>query len=108
MLIVGLSLSLLISGCGPKKEASSQDAINVAENLETIKERADYLVAQAKAFYNSKRFQDALDSAQYVLSYLDKDSQEAKDLIQKAKDALITKAQSSFDEGKKRLEGLGK
>ena len=108
VLIVGLSFCLIVAGCGPKKEASSRDAIEAAKSLETVKEQADYLIAQAKAFYGSKQFQDAIDAAQYVLRYLDKDSQAASDLIQKAKDALTKQAQSVVDDAKKKLEGFGK
>jgi hypothetical protein len=99
---------LMIAGCGAKKADSSSQAINEAKAMQTTQEKVDYLVGQAKAFYNSKEFQGSIDIAQYILRYLDKDSQAAKDLIQKAKDQLTAQAQSMVDEAKKGLSGFGK
>lgn len=108
ILLVLSIVSLGLFSCGPKKEATSKDAIKVAESMSTLKEKADYLIGQAKAFYGSKQFQDAIDSAQYVLRYLDKESEEAKGLIQKAKDALTTQAQKAVDDAKKAMSDFGK
>jgi len=95
MIALILITSLSIVGCGPKKEESSKAAIEVAKTMETLEEKANYLVGQAKAFYNSKQFQDSIDAAKYVLRYLDKESQAAKDLLEKAKEALAAKAQDA-------------
>ena len=99
LLVVGVCFSL-IAGCGPQKADSPQAAINTAKAMETVKEKTDYMIAQAKAFYNSKDFQGAIDIAQYILRYLDKDSTAAQDLIEKAKNALMEKAKAA-------TEGLG-
>lgn len=108
LLVLSLVLSIGLVGCGPKKAESSKDAITVAKAMETAEEKADYLVSQAKAFYNSKEFQQAIDTAQYILRYVDKDSQEAKNLIEKAKDALRQKAQEAVADVNKRIGELGK
>lgn len=99
---------LAVSGCGAKKEESSKAAINQAKTMETVEQKVNYLISQAKAFYNSKDFQDAVDVAQYVLTYLDKESQQAKDLLAKAKEALSAEAKKMMDEAKKGLSGFGK
>ena len=108
IIIVLLITSISLFGCGPKKEATSQDAIEVAKAMETLEEKADYLIAQAKAFYNSKQFQDAINAAQYVLNYLDKESEAAKSLLQKAKDALAAQAEKAADELKKSIGDFGR
>lgn len=109
-LAVAISLVLLSSmvlvGCGPKREASSQDAIKKIQTMATAKEKVDYLVGQAQAFYNSKDFQGVIDVAQYILSYLDKESLAAKDLITKAKNALAAEAQKAVDKVKGSIKVL--
>lgn len=103
LLVVGLVAGLALYGCGAKKAESSKAAITETKTMQTTQEKVDYLIGQAKAFYNSKEFQNAVDVAQYVLVYLDKDSAEAKSLLDKAKDALAQQAKSAVEEAKKGL-----
>ena len=63
--------------------------------MKTAQEKANYLISQAKAFYNSKQFQSAVDLGQYVLNRIDANSQQAKDLIAKAKEQLQAAAQKA-------------
>lgn len=87
-IIVCFGLGLFLSvGCA-KKSSSSNEAIQNSESLKTVQEKANYLIGQAQAFYNSKEYQKAIDTAQYVLNKLDNTSQAAKDLIEKAKSQL--------------------
>ena len=88
ILVVAFVLGFVALGCGPKKAGSSQEAIETSKTMQTVQEKADYLVGQAKAFYNSKDFQGVVDTAQYILTYLDKNSEEAKSLLEKAKGQL--------------------
>jgi len=88
MLMMFLVLSVVVAGCGPKKEASGSAAIEKSKSLQTTEEKVDYLIKQAEAFYNSDDFQNSVDVAQYVLATLDKDSGEAKALLEKAKEQL--------------------
>ena len=97
-LIVCLALGLALIGCGTKKAASSQQAIEVSKTLQTAQAKVDYLLQQAQAFYNSKNFQESVNVAQYVLNYLDRNSQEAKNLLEKAKSELAALAQKKLDE----------
>ena len=85
LMVLCLSVSMVLVGCGPEKAESSSAAIQEAKTMQTQQEKVDYLVGQAKAFYSSKEFQGAVDVAQYVLTYLDKDSTQAKDILEKAK-----------------------
>ena len=100
--------TLFFSGCGrtPQSE-SGKDAISVAQSLSTDKEKVDYLIKEAKAFYNSKEFQQAIDIAQYILKYLDNDSQEAKSLLEKAKEQLQAQVEGAVGEATKKLGSFG-
>ena len=104
VVVVMLLLGIGLVGCGQQKAGSSSEAINTAKAMQTVEEKANYLVGQAKAFYSSKEFQQAVDVARYVLSYVDKDSQAAKDLLEKAKTALTEAAKAKLDEAKKGLK----
>lgn len=110
LVIVVIVLSwLVISGCGQTQKASSSgEAISIANTMKTVEEKANYLVQQAQAFYNSKDFQQAIDVSQYVLSKLDKDSQAAKSLLEKAKEQLQAAAKSMADDVSKKLNVMGK
>ena len=103
MMALGLVFSLVLTGCGTKKAESGREAIQTAKAMETDEEKIDYLIAQTKAFYNSKEFQDAVDIARYILRYLDRDSQEAKNLLEKAKDALEAQLKAAAEDAKKNL-----
>lgn len=107
ILIFILSLTLLLAGCGQNKAASSKEAIDTAKSMETVEQKADYLIKQAKASYNSKEFQEAVDISQYILRYVDKDSQEAKNLLEKAKEALAQAVKGAVEDVKKTLPGFG-
>jgi len=98
---------LLVAGCGGPQTESSQAAIQKAQTMATIQEKTTFLVNEAQAFYNSKQFQSAVDVAQYVLRYLDKDSTAAKDLLQKAQEALTAQLQQAGAEAKKTISGFG-
>lgn len=92
------------TGC-TKKAATASEAIQNSQTLKTVEEKADYLMKQAEAFYNSKEFQQAIQTAQYVLSNLDKNSQPAKDLIEKAKAQLQAAAQKAMGDVSNKLLG---
>jgi len=107
-IVIALLFGLTLTGCGAKKAESSREAISVAKTMETTEQKINYLVGQAKSFYNSKEFQGAVDIAQHILRYLDSDSQQAKDLLQQAKDALTSKVRGAVEDAKKGLSGFGK
>ena len=103
-MVICLSLGMFLGAGCAKKSASASEAIQNSQALKTVQEKVDYLVQQADAFYNSKEFQQAVETAQYVLSNLDKNSQAAKDLIEKAKTQLQAAAKKAVgDVGNKLL-----
>lgn len=100
-------VSFSMVGCGPQKASSVQDAVRNAKEMQTVDEKINYLISQAKAFYNSKDFQGTVDIAQYILSFLDSDSQGAKDLLEKAKQAIASAAKAAADSVKSKMGSLG-
>ena len=103
--VVCLGFAVLLNvGC-TKKAASVSEAIQNSQALKTVEEKANYLVKQAEAFYNSKEFKQAIESAQYVLNNLDKNSVAAKDLIAKAKAQLASAVQKAAGDVKTKLFG---
>jgi hypothetical protein len=95
-LAICLSCGVLFSAGCAKKVGSVSEAIQNSQAFKTVQEKANYLIGQAQAFYNSKQYQDAVNAAQYVLNKLDSNSQQAKDLIEKAKAQLQTVAQKAM------------
>jgi len=104
MLAFSLACGLMFYGCsGAPKSESSREAIDVAKKMQDTQEKVNYLIGQAKAFYNSQEFQDAINTAQYILTYLDKNSTAAKNLLEKAKQALADKAKGAVDDARKNI-----
>ena len=97
-----------LAGCGPQKAQSSSAAIEQSKTLQTSEKKVSYLMGQAQAFYNSKEFQQSIDVARYVLNTLDKDSQQAKKLIEDATAKLKAAATGALDDAKKSLNVFGK
>jgi len=95
--IAGLGV---LAGCS-KQAVSSLEAIQHAKTLNTSKQQADYLVSQAQAFVNSQDYQEAITTAQYVLSSVDAHSQAATDLLEQAKTKLAADAQAVVGHTKK-------
>jgi hypothetical protein len=105
VLVVGMfSAALLVAGCAQKKAASSSEAIDSAQAMKTVEEKVDYLVGQAQAFYNSKEYKDAVTTAQYVLTNLDKESRKALEILEKAKKDMAGAAQKALDDFKQTLK----
>ena len=98
-----MAASICMLGCGTKKEESASAAINVAKEMETNQQKIEYLVSQAKAFQKSKEFQGTVEIAQHILRYLDKDSQEARALLEDARNEIIKAAKSAAEDFKKNL-----
>jgi len=48
----------------PEKMAkTAQEAIDIAKRMETVKQKKDYLITQAKSSYNSEQFQEVVEIA---------------------------------------------
>jgi len=91
-----------------KVAATAQEAINYAKKIEDVKAKKDYLIAQAQNFYKSEDFQQVVDVAQYVLAYVDKDSAEAKNLLDKAKKELQAAVDGAVTDVKDKMGSFGK
>ena len=105
-----LASSILITGCSKEGTvASSMDAIDIAKTLATTQEKISYLTTEAETLYRSEKFQDVANIAQYILTYLDGDSQIAENLLNKAKTKLVEMAQKkATDLAENKLNSFGK
>ena len=106
--LVVLSVSIALYGCGAKKAASGSAAIESTKTMNTLDEKVTYLVGQTKAFISSKEYNDAMATARYVLTNLDKNSAEAKKLLDTARKELEAQAKKSVDDMKKKMAELNK
>ena len=98
MVLIVLS-AVILAGCSqPPKAANSEQAIQQASNMPTNEGRINYLISEANAFIDSKKFDEAINIAQYVLAYLDKQSQEAQSILEKAKTELAALAKEKAGE----------
>lgn len=104
---VALIFSLALAGC-TKKAASSQEAISNVKSMQTMQEKIDYLTAQAKAFYNSEEYQQAIDIAQYILARLDNNCAQAKDILAKAREQLKAAVNKTSEDVKNKINVFGK
>ncbi len=103
VLVTGAMVCALAAvGCG-QKAASSSEAIQHAQTLQTPQEQADYLIGQAKVFLDSKNYQEATATARYVLAKVDHNSQQAKELLQQAAHHAVDAAQAGVKDAKKQL-----
>lgn len=102
VLILCLAVSLAVAGCARTEKAESgRQAIEIAKTMDTVQQKTDYLVSQAKAFYNSDEFQNVIDVTQYILRYLDKDSPAARELLDKAQTQLTAHMKKTAEALKK-------
>ncbi len=100
---------LAVSSCSQQpKSASASQAIEQSKALQTTDAQAKYLIDQANAFVNSKNFDEAIQTAKYVLANLDANSAEAKSILEKAAAEMKKVALQKAEEVKKSLGGLGK
>lgn len=109
MIAVLFCSALILSSCSqPPKAANSEQAIEQSKTLKTPDEQAKYLVGQADAFVNSKEFNEAVETAQYVLANLDASSADAKKVLEEAAEEMKKVAMQKADELKKSLGNFGK
>jgi hypothetical protein len=106
LVLIGTALTLGVMGCA-KKAANSQEAIATSQQMKTVDEQVKYLVSQANSFINSKQFDQAIQTAQHILSNLDQNSAEAKSIIEKAKAELQKAAQGAVADVQKKLGSFG-
>ncbi|MBN1585795.1 MAG: hypothetical protein JW937_00015 [Candidatus Omnitrophica bacterium] len=67
---------------------TADEAIQIAQRIETLREKTDYLTLQAREFYRSREFQEAYAVALYVLQNLDDASEKAREIMEKARSQI--------------------
>lgn len=108
MAVVFVVLALSVAGCAqqPKSEDAS-GAIEQAKMIESAEAQVKYLVKEANAFINSAQFDEAINTAKYILNELDAQSIEAKNIIEKAQAELTKIAEEKMAEAKSALGSFG-
>ena len=81
------------------EHAKSESELMKEQIAATIKE----LIAKANSFLEQGKFKEAIIPAQNVLHNYDSDSQEAKDIITKAKEKLKAMAEAVAEKAKEQL-----
>ena len=107
LLMFVMVVPYLLLGC-VSKAASSSEAVKQAETMQTVEQKTNYLISQANAFLNSKDYEDAVNTAKYVLANLDKESKQAMDILEKAKAKLAEAATGMMADMKKSVSGIAK
>ena len=105
--IISLIGGLTVFGCA-KRAANSQEAISNAKSMKTVEEQVNYLVGQANGFVNSKSFDEAINTAKYILANLDSNSQAAQGIVTKATEEMKKAAMGAMDDVTKKLGSFGK
>jgi hypothetical protein len=109
LLVAVLMISAFgIVGCAQKaKTASSSEAIEQAKQMQSVEDQVKFLVSEANAFLNSQKFDEAVNTAKYVLGQLDANSQDAKSIIEKAQAELKKLAEQKMQDVKGALGNIG-
>lgn len=89
-----------IVGCAPKKAETSLEAINTSKTMQTAEKKTNYLLSQAQAFLDSGKLRDAINTSQYVIRDLDKNSSEAQRILRKSQDAMAVQLQKAAREAR--------
>ena len=108
LLLVGALVLVSTYGCAQKQSANAQEAIRQSKMQASVQDQVDYLAGQAKAFINSKNFDQAITVANYILSSLDQNSQAAKDILGQAKTEMQKVARTAMSDMRNKLGNLGK
>ncbi|MFA5038676.1 MAG: hypothetical protein WC732_03240 [Candidatus Omnitrophota bacterium] len=95
-----------MAGCA-KKASSSSEAIAQAQTMQSVNQKVDYLAGQANMFLDSREYSEALKTANYILSNVDSNSQQAKDIVQKAQERLSGQVKDMAGNFEKSMSGMG-
>ncbi len=100
VIMLCLAAGFTVIGCGPKKAATSLEAINISKTLAPVDKKTKYLLSQAWGFLNSGKLRDAINTSQYVIRNLDKNSSEAQRILRKSQDAMAVQLQKAAREAR--------
>ncbi len=107
-MVMLVAFGAMTAGCGQKQTASAQEAIEVSKSKGTVQEQADYLVGQAQTFLSKENYDQALVTANHILTNLDQNSKAAQDILMKARTDMQNAAQGTVNDVKKKFGNLGK
>jgi nitrogen regulatory protein PII len=99
-------LVMAVTGCGVKKATTAKEAIKIAEAMVTKEKQEEYLERQARLFFEDKDFQQTIDIARYVLTYISEGSEVSKKLITKSQNAMDVQAAGGTGPVKKAVPGV--
>ncbi len=100
-------MCLAIASCAPKPTAAnSADAINKSANLPSVDAKVNYLIKEAKAFIGNKQYDEAVNTAQYVLTNVKQDSDEARRVLEKAAGELRAMAEKHLADAKNEMNKM--
>ena len=97
-------------GCGSRTVPSaktSSEAIEIANLQSNTEKQVDYLVKQAEQFLDDDNYDEAINVANYVISHLDKDSQQAQEIMAQASIEMEQVTQQALEEARKQIKHLG-
>ena len=101
IIIMAVVLMSSFSSCAQQpKSANSSEALKAASTMQTTEEKVKFLISEANAFVSSKKFEDAVSTAQYILSNLDANSADARSILEKARADIEKLAQAKIAEAK--------
>lgn len=88
------------------KAASVDEAIESSQVIPSVSEKTNYLLSQARLFYQSKDYEGALVLSGYILEKIDKDSLQARRIFEKAQQELLKSAHKKLNEAMRELQRL--
>lgn len=93
---------LMITGCEKQaKTQNSQQAIQQSQQLSTSEEKVNFLISEAKAFIGQKKYDEGIQTANYILANLDQQSKEAQDILTTARAEIEKTAREQLEKTKK-------
>jgi hypothetical protein len=107
LVVIFTGVGLLLGCAKSDKQVSSAAAIQAAEAIQDAQGKLNYLIGQAKSFYNSKEFKQAVEVAQYILAKVDQNSLTAKQILQDATAKLQAMANQAVSDVKQKIDSLG-
>ena len=87
MVVLFLVLSL-VSDVFAARAKAYKDVLKEVEKKRRVTDKRSYLLDQAEASYDAKEYLDSSNIAQYILRYVDPESEEAMTMMKKANSAL--------------------
>ncbi len=87
---------------------SAKAAIAQAQTIPVLKDKIDFLAAQAQGFLGQKNYQEAVNVAQFILTKLDANSIQAKSVMDQAKSQIAQAAQGAMGNMMGKLGAFGK